>query len=205
MPNVERYAFTQVTPATDNAAGWARALANLAKPSCTLIEVDCQNGRLPAGLFAGLNLAASELQERKCSIRLINASAAAQAALRVFGASELVSVSGQNPQIPPHLRIPGTIRYDGAGQIVITVEKNANQDSSLKSTPDQQWIQGLACVLLSIDLHDVGHVSSNLVAWLLQLAQAAKPAATEVRGVSRQVSIQLSQLRLNHLMGIKMA
>jgi hypothetical protein len=205
MTSVERYAFTQVTPVSDNAIGWAKAVVNLAKPACTLIEIDCQNGRMPAGLFAGLSLAAPELQERTCAIRLINASAAAQAALRVFGGTDLVSVSGQNPQIPPHLRIPGAIRYDGAGQIVITVDKNANQDANLKSAPDQLWVQGLACVLLSIDLHEVGHVSSNLVAWLLQLAQAAKPAATEVRGVSRQVNIQLNQLRMNHLMAIKLA
>lgn len=200
MEHFVRCAFTQIVPATDDVAGWAQAIAAQALTPSTGIDIDCQNGRLPAGLFAGLKQAALDLKMRGGGIRLLNASPTVQAALGVFQVGNAVTVIGH--QATGTAQLPGTLSYAGSGHIAIVIDKQANQDN-MNIIPNQQWMQGIACVLVSIDLHEINHVSSIMIAWLLQLANAAKPAATELRGITRQVDIQLSQLRIGQLMSIK--
>lgn len=65
------------------------------------------------------------------------------------------------------------------------------------------WAGGVDASSLVIDCHRIDHVNSVLIAWMLQVAQSAKPVRIAVRRARSQVVTQLKQLRLDHLMTIE--
>jgi hypothetical protein len=65
-----------------------------------------------------------------------------------------------------------------------------------------EWMRGVSCAELAIDLGAIEHLDSLLVAWLLQLCAGAAPAKVSLMRLSAQAATQLRQLRLDHVLGI---
>ena len=84
----------------------------------------------------------------------------------------------------------------------VAAQNIAGQNPRMTTPLSYSWLGRVATVKVGVDLAEVAHINSVLVAWLLHLGQAAKPAAFELRNVSPQVAIQLKQLRLNHLLTV---
>ena len=65
-----------------------------------------------------------------------------------------------------------------------------------------EWVRGLTVSAASIDLSQVDHLNSLLVAWMLQINQGVGQGRCRLINVGRQAVAQLTQLRLNHLLNI---
>jgi anti-anti-sigma regulatory factor len=64
------------------------------------------------------------------------------------------------------------------------------------------WVGGVAAREIVIDCGRLEHVNSVLIAWMLQIVQSSKPTPVRIVRAKPQVSTQLKQLRLDHLMAI---
>ena len=64
------------------------------------------------------------------------------------------------------------------------------------------WLRGIRTERLSLDLGELPHINSLLIAWLIQVGQAVAPGRVELVNVHPQAATQLAQLRLTHLLPI---
>lgn len=85
---------------------------------------------------------------------------------------------------------------------ILDIHVGAGRMSGLGQPLYHQWAGGLEAAGIVFDCHRLEHVNSVLIAWMLQIVQAAKPTPVQVRRAKPQVATQLKQLRLDHLMAI---
>jgi hypothetical protein len=97
---------------------------------------------------------------------------------------------------------PFTVTIDAEGRILIRAHPGICQHPRLAEPISYDWARGLGASAVVVDLTEVEHLSSLLVAWLLQIGQAVAPLRVGLTKVSRQAAAQLSQLRLNHLLTV---
>jgi hypothetical protein len=64
------------------------------------------------------------------------------------------------------------------------------------------WIRCVHGLPVAVDLNRMAHINSQMVAWLLRLAQHHTPGRIVVRGASPAVDTQLRQLRLEHFLSL---
>jgi hypothetical protein len=119
--------------------------------------------------------------------------------LRLAGCERLVLV---HPGVQP-LDLSCQLRCGLDGAAEIHVQRTALQNARLSLPGAYAWMRRLVSGELVVNLEELPHINSVLVAWILQLSQAAKPAQLTLRKVARQVNIQLMQLRLHHLLSVK--
>jgi ABC-type transporter Mla MlaB component len=104
-----------------------------------------------------------------------------------------------------HIGIPQTARATqpmGERPYIVTVQKGVGQHPHMSETISHEWIRGLEVKAATIDLTQVDHLNSLLVAWLLQFNQGVGTQRCRLINVGRQAITQLTQLRLNHLLAI---
>ena len=122
-------------------------------------------------------------------------------ALSVLGLDRLL-VEDQRVAAPAAVGTAFVARIEG-GTVWIDIDRKAGDDGRLSHAQSHRWMSGIAADAVMIDFGKLEHVNSSIVAWLLLLVQAARPARFELRHVHRQVQAQLTQLRLNHLLTVK--
>jgi len=183
-----------IAPARRTRAGWNQAL--LAFGSHLLLDLD-ESGRFDAGLFASLAPVDQELVRRGGSLRIHASDAHVRAAIAVAGLQRLLPSEGGAP-----LDLSCTAAFSD-DEIHLAVHPGIGLNPRLSTPISHSWIGRIAAKRVLVDLGELSHVNSVLVAWLLQLAQAAKPAELVLINVNRQVTIQFKQLRLNHVLQVQ--
>jgi anti-anti-sigma regulatory factor len=194
MPTQARLALADLVP-----AAYRQRLAELAVAQ-SQVTVDCgKRERLPVPFlaaaceFAGNNkgfLSLTGLTER-----------ARQAVLLSDPAGSIAIDDVARTAKPPGERAFEVV-LDDQGQVRIRANRGLGQHRALAEGTSQSWLQGLEAGPVSVDLAEIEHVNSVVVAWLLQMSRALAPARLELLHVNAQVSTQLVQLRLDHLMVI---
>ncbi|MBN8525314.1 MAG: hypothetical protein J0M02_08265 [Planctomycetes bacterium] len=98
--------------------------------------------------------------------------------------------------------MPFVVHTDG-DCIVADINGSSERRSGFGQPFYHQWAGGVEAPALIVDCHRLEHVNSVLIAWMLQVAQSAKPTRLKVHRARLQVVTQLKQLRLDHLMVIE--
>ena len=183
-------------------AGDIRArLSGLLLPRATrpVVAISC-NGvpRLPV---AALVIAMQLATETGGFLRLEGVSASALQALQVVDPGRLLAVEDAT-RVAVVGESPFQVRAGVDGSLHLLLSKGVGQHPHMAEAASYEWIRGLEATAVVIDLSQLEHLNSLLVAWLLQLNQGAGPGRCRLVNVGRQAVAQLSQLRLNHLLSI---
>ena len=126
---------------------------------------------------------------------------APSAAVRAF-ASRCLRPRLVVDEVADAVAMPFQVAITEPATVEVRVEARAGLHPALGRTEAHAWIGGVDAAAVVVGMHQVGHVNSVLVAWLLLLVQHAKPARLRLDGASAAVQTQLRQLRLDHLMTI---
>lgn len=95
---------------------------------------------------------------------------------------------------------PYQVRAGGDGSLHVVLSKGIGQHPHMADMASYEWIRGVDATSVVVDMAQIEHLNSLLVAWLLQLNQGAGPGRCRLVNVGRQAVAQLTQLRLNHLL-----
>lgn len=149
--------------------------------------VDCQGcERLPLSLLIAAGGASLTLTRASTSVRAF--------ARRCQRPRLLVD------EPAPPAAMPFAVETADPAGLRVSVEANAGQHAGLAHPEAHDWAGGVEAPYIDVAMERVSHVNSVLVAWLLQVAQQARPGRLRVAGASPAVVTQLKQLRLDHLM-----
>jgi anti-anti-sigma regulatory factor len=97
---------------------------------------------------------------------------------------------------------PYQVRLSEDGTVLVLLHKGIGQHPHMNEAASHEWVRGLDASAVVVDLVQIEHLNSLLVAWLLQLNQGAGVGRCRLVQVGRQAVAQLTQLRLNHLLTI---
>lgn len=183
----------------DLAAGDARArLSSLLSPRTTVV-VACQDAaRLPVGVLA---IAVELTTASGGFLRFEGLSPNARLALQVIDPERRLAMDDAQRASQVGER-PFQVRIAADGRVAIQLSKGIGQHPHMNESASYEWIRGLDASAVEIDLGNIEHLNSLLVAWLLQLNQGAGAGRSRLVQVGRQAVAQLTQLRLNHLLAI---
>lgn len=197
MPEPLRCTLAELVPARRDRAAWNQALIGaLVRGDTTSLILDLSGAtRIDGGLLASLGPVEQDVLRRGGSLRIDAPDVELRQLIRLANLERLL--------IDPTgvCDLSCQVSY-GDLEVGITIHRSAGQNPRMTTPLSYSWLGRVATVKVGVDLAEVAHINSVLVAWLLQLGQAAKPAAFELRNVSPQVAIQLKQLRLNHLLTV---
>ncbi len=197
MNQPQRVLLNAIAPIRRTRAGWNQALLAAAGSNHRLL-IDLESAsRLDCGLFASLALVEQELMRRGGSLRLHATAPVQRTLVALAGLQRLLSSEGGG------LLDLSCAAAFGDEDLTLTVQHDLGLNPRLSLPASHSWISRLALRRATIDLGELGHVNSIIVAWLLQLAQSAKPAELVLTNVNPQVMIQFNQLRLNHLLQVQ--
>jgi anti-anti-sigma regulatory factor len=182
--------------ADDGQAKLTRALTAKAK-----VVVTCRaEDRLPTNFLATVLAVATATQG---FLRFDGLSTLAQTALGILDPDRRIAVSGSTIRSASSVGDrPFQVSIAADGQLSILLIKGVGQHLHMNETISHEWIRGLEVSAVNIDLSQVDHLNSLLVAWLLQINQGAGKDRCRLINVGRQAVAQLTQLRLNHLLNI---
>jgi anti-anti-sigma regulatory factor len=97
---------------------------------------------------------------------------------------------------------PYQVSVAADGSLTLVLLKGIGQHHHMNESASYEWLRGLDASAVVIDMSQMEHLNSLLVAWLLQMNQGAGAGRCRLVHVGRQAVTQLSQLRLNHLLVI---
>ncbi len=158
------------------------------------LTIDCASRlRLPAVWLA-------QAIVRADPVALTGASPELRWTLHLLGLAPRLGVEPNVALQPRSLPFQITLHADGG--IQIQADRAIAGNKLLSETAAHSWVRPLELVSLSVDFAAVDMVNSVLVAWLLQLAQAARPAGVSVRNTRTAIATQFKQLRLDQMMTI---
>jgi len=192
-----RTTLATLAPARRDRAAWNQALIGaLAQARTTSLILDLTGvARIDGGLLASLGPVEQDVLRRGGSLRIDAPDVELRQLIRLANLERLlldpIGVCDLSCQV-----------LYGENDIAITIHRSAGQNPRMTTPLSYSWLGRITTAKVTVDLSEVAHINSVMVAWLLQLGQAAKPATFELRNVSRQVVIQLNQLRLNHLLTV---
>lgn len=132
-------------------------------------------------------------------IRLRGANAAVGRALAVADVNAVLVIDGSRTITGDR---PFVITFSAPGLISLRLGREAGSHRLLADAISHDWLRGVRAERLSLDLGELTHINSLLIAWLIQVGQAVAPAKVELVYVHPQAATQLAQLRLTHLLPI---
>jgi hypothetical protein len=138
--------------------------------------------------------------KRPSAVTLAEVAADARWALHVLGLGERFGVA--SPVGTSSSQLPFQVSLGADGALVVSPDRAVAQNKLLGDQIAHTWARGLLAPGYVIDFVAVDQVNSVLVAWLLQLAQSAKPATMAVRNARPAVLTQFKQLRLDQMMAL---
>ena len=161
-----------------------------------LVRLDgCE--RLPVDVLEVLLTLATAHRGR---IRLRGASATVARAVAVADAGAFLVVDGGQRPIAGDR--PFTLLFPAPGVLRLRLEREAGNHRQLSDAISYDWLRGILADRLCLDLVELIHINSLLIAWLIQANQAIAPGKVELTNVHAQAATQLAQLRLTHLLPI---
>ena len=198
MNQPNRCQLATIAPVRRTRAAWNQALLVAASSSDQRLLLDLESaGRLDAGLVACLALVEQELLRRGGSLRVHATDPTLRTLIALAGLQRLLPTDGGAP-----LELSCAAVF-GDEDLTVTVQHDIGLNPRLSLPASHGWIGRVTLRRATIDLGELSHVNSVIVAWLLQLAQSAKPAELVLVNVNRQVAIQFNQLRLNHILQVQ--
>ena len=123
-------------------------------------------------------------------------------AILVCGLGKRLNIEASASELAALDQLPFVVRLRGE-EVAVEVPRTSERNQTFSNPIYSQWISGLTAARVIIDCTLLDHVHSVLIAWMLQLAQSAKPTNVRIRGAKPVVATQLRQLRLDHLMPIE--
>lgn len=132
--------------------------------------------------------------------RLDGLSDKAKVALGLLGEALRFGVEVPSEHAPLVKDGPFLLKLEGDGSLVLVVLPNACHHPRMGGGICHAWAEALVVPGVQVDLTAVTHLNSVLIAWMLQLVQAFKPAPFRISGASAAVATQLRQLRLDYVM-----
>lgn len=155
-----------------------------------------ESTRLPTAFLAGRELAEGRW-------RFTGLPERGAVALALLGLDRACGVA-----VPDGLRAflsdpPFQLSLSGDGTLTVAVGGGHPISPRIEQEAAHAWILALAPSAVVIDLGRVAHLTSVVIAWMLQITQGAKPAPVKVVRASAMVVAQLRQLRLNYLMALE--
>ena len=187
------------------------ALADLIGDSCrqrleellapkAAVTVSCSgHERLPVAFLA---IAVQSTAAKQGFLRLDGLTNVGRNAVSVVDPTGVLAV-GESGRVAKSGERPFNVTIDATGQLIIRAQAGICQHPRLSEPVSYDWVRGLVATKVTVNLTEVEHLSSLLVAWLLQIGQAVTPLRINLIKVSRQATTQLSQLRLNHLLTVE--
>ena len=178
----------------------ARVRLQTALASRATVVVPCaEDARLPVTvLFAALETTAMT----SGFLRFEGLSANARLALQAVDPDRRLAVGDAARTIGQMGDRPYQVRLAADGSVTLLLLKGIGQHHHMNETAAYEWIRGLDASAVVVDMSQIEHLNSLLVAWLLQINQGAGSGRCRLVQVGRQAVTQLSQLRLNHLLVI---
>lgn len=191
--------ITTLTLADLGSSDCRARLPSLLAPQSTVVVVCEGVPRLPVGILAAAKEAAAA---NNGFLRLEGLSASARLALQVVDSERRLAVDdpARQPQVVGERPFQVTITTEGS--VLVRLLKGIGQHVHLSESGSYDWIRGLDANVVEVDLSQIEHLNSLLVAWLLQINQGAGVGRCKLIRVGRQAVAQLTQLRLNHLLTI---
>lgn len=197
MDQTPRCRAASIAPLRRTRAGWNQALLAAAAATGHRMVLDLDDGsRLDCGLIASLGPVEQELLRRGGSLRLHAPDPGLRTLVALAGLQRLLPSEGGAP-----LELSCAVVFTD-DELRVTVQHGIGLNPRLSTPAGHDWMARVAARRVIVDLAELSHVNSVIVAWLLQLAQVAKPADLALANVSRQVGIQFNQLRLNHVLQV---
>lgn len=156
---------------------------------------------LPCGRWPRLSTAVLARAARRVDpVLLQEPSAELRWALLLLGLAPRFGVEGL-ALVPPR-SVPFQLALGDDGAITVAVDRGIASAKVLPDAAMHSWVRPLLPPQLVVEFAAVENVNSVLVAWLLQLCQAAKPAPMTVSHTRSVIATQFRQLRLDQMMTI---
>lgn len=194
MPEGPSPAPTAALTAWLASPGDPQRLAALAAASRIAPILAATIDRLPAeGLHALM---------RSEGVRFTDLRPAVRAAVLVAGLGTRLGLTPDPNERRDLDHMPFVVHTDGR-QVVADINGSAERRQGFGQPFYHVWAGGIETSSLIVDCHRLDHVNSVVIAWMLQVAQSAKPVRLKIHRAKVQVVTQLKQLRLDHLMTIE--
>lgn len=191
--------LTTITLAELNTASCRDRLAALLSPRATVV-VSCGDAvRLPVRVLA---VALETTAAMAGLLRFEGLTAVTRLALHVVDPDRRLAVS-ETARASHVGDRPFHVGLTDDGNVHIVLIKGIGQHHHMNEAASYEWVRGLDATAVLVDMSNIEHLNSLLVAWLLQINQGAGVGRCRLLKVGRQAQAQLSQLRLNHLLAIE--
>ena len=152
--------------------------------------------RLPITFLAGRELAEGRW-------RLTGLPERSALALALLGLDHACGVPVPDALRPFLSDPPFQLSVAGDGCLTVSLMGGQPVSPRIEQEAAHAWIHALAPASVVIDLGRIAHLTSVVIAWMLQITQGAKPAPVKVVRAAPMVIAQLRQLRLNYLMALE--
>lgn len=188
--------MSEAEPSTDHGDGIAQRIAAARCAAARPAVLACGDGvRLPTTFLAAEDVAAGQW-------RLVGLPERGALALALLGLDRACGVAAPDGQRAFLGDPPFRLSLAGDGTITIVLAGGQPVSPRIEQEAAHLWIQALAPAAVVIDLARVPHLTSVVIAWMLQITQGAKPAPVRVVHANPMIVAQLRQLRLNYLMAL---
>lgn len=160
--------------------------------------LSCDGGlRIPTSF-----LAAEQSAPEPSGWRLVGGDDRLALALTLLGLGERFGVSSPEAHRSFLADPPYRVRLSPEGGLVMQPVVGAAGNPRLEASIAHAWVAAVEPPAVTIELANISHLNSILIAWMLQVAQGVRPAPVCIAKASAGVSAQLRQLRLDHLMAL---
>jgi anti-anti-sigma regulatory factor len=176
----------------------ARLQAVLASRATVVVQGD-ETARLPVVV---VHAALEATTATSGFLRFEGLSAHARLALQVVDPDRRFALGDAARSIGQVGDRPYQVSVAADGSLTLVLLKGIGQHHHMNESASYEWLRGLDASAVVIDMSQMEHLNSLLVAWLLQMNQGAGAGRCRLVHVGRQAVTQLSQLRLNHLLVI---
>jgi hypothetical protein len=189
---------TSITLAELTASDCRQRLTALLSPRLTVVLSCGEVPRLPVRVLA---LALEITAATGGFLRLEGLTPTTRLALQMIDPERRLAMdeSIRTPKVGEH---PYQVRLAEDGTVLVALLKGIGQHPHMNEAASHEWVRGLDASAVEVDMAQIEHLNSLLVAWLLQLNQGAGVGRCRLVQVGRQAVAQLTQLRLNHLLAI---
>ena len=91
---------------------------------------------------------------------------------------------------------------DHEGRRLIVLSRDALDHPALATDPVVTCLEHLGTMAVEIDCAAIAQANSLLIAWIIRVAQAAKPQRVTLVGVNERQAVLFRRMRLDHIVDI---
>ena len=168
--------------------------------------------RLDLALVAGGSVTCDHLTRIPCaflakdraapSVHLVDAPPRLVLAMELLGLAKVYGIPGDEPLRRLAQELPFRVTLVADGTLHLAMQPIGGYHPRINQSLAHEWMEALVPESVEADLSCVQHLTSVLIAWMLQLVQSTRPVPFRVSGARGTVGVQIRQLRLDHLLTI---